>query len=177
MVLIASLSTGQAQDVISKFFSKYQNDASFTNVAISSTMFGLFAHMEVTDPEDQEVLDAISKLKGLRMLSKENAPNSQDLYKEALTLIPGSFEELLSVREKDKDMKFLVLESGGKVSEMLMVVGSHTEFMLLSIIGDIDLKQMARIGQRLDIKGLDKLQQMYKSNIAETATDNSRGRQ
>ena len=88
MVLMVSLTAANGQDVISKFFSKYQNDESFTNVNISSKMFGLFTEMDVQDPEDQEVLEAISKLKGLKILAKENARNSRELYKEALSLIP-----------------------------------------------------------------------------------------
>jgi len=58
----------QAQDnAISRFFSKYQNDESFSQVTVSSKMFGLFTNMDVEKPEDKEVLDAISKIKGLRI--------------------------------------------------------------------------------------------------------------
>ena len=99
MLLVVSFSAASAQDVISKFFTKYQNDESFTNVNISSKMFGLFTQMDAETPEDKEVLDAISKLKGLKILAKENARNSRELYKEALGLIPKNFEELMSVRD------------------------------------------------------------------------------
>ena len=42
MMLVVGLTAANAQDVISKFFTKYQNDETFTNVNISSKMFGLF---------------------------------------------------------------------------------------------------------------------------------------
>src|SRR6186713_1033947 len=113
-----------AQDAISKFFSKYQTDESFSAVTVSSKMFGLFTNMEADTPEDKEVLEAISKLKGLRILGKENTSDARRLYKEAFSLIPmKEYEELMSVRDKDKDMKFLIKESGGKISELLMVMG------------------------------------------------------
>lgn len=169
MVMMISLTAARGQDVISKFFSKYQNDETFTNVNISSKMFGLFTELEAEKPEDKEVLEAISKLKGLKILAKENARNSRELYKEALSLIPKNFEELMSVRDKDKDMKFLINENGGKISEMLMVVGGNEEFMILSIFGEIDLKQISRIGSKMNIKGLDHLDKMNKG-------DNSRER-
>ena len=176
MVLMVSLTAANGQDVISKFFSKYQNDESFTNVNISSKMFGLFTEMDVQDPEDQEVLEAISKLKGLKILAKENARNSRELYKEALSLIPKNFEELMSVRDQDKDMKFMIDENGGKISEMLMVVGGNEEFMIMSIFGEIDLKQISRIGSKMNIKGLENLQNMDKKSDKETGGDNSRER-
>src|SRR3982751_2143589 len=77
-----------AQDAISKFFNKYQDDESFTQVTVSSKMFSLFTNMEVKSPEDQEVLTAISKLKGLRILAKENTSDAKGLYKEAMGILP-----------------------------------------------------------------------------------------
>lgn len=177
VVLLASTVTiTQAQDVISKFFTKYQDDETFTNVNISSKMFGLFTQMDAEDPEDKEILEAISKLKGLKILAKENARNSRELYREALGLIPNNFEELMSVRDKDKDMKFMIQENGGKISEMLMVVGGNEEFMLLSIFGEIDLKQISRIGSKMNIKGLENLEKMDKKGN-DGGSDNSRERQ
>ena len=85
-------------------------------------MFSMFTNMEVKDKNDQDVLTAISKLKGLRVLAKEGARNSRELYKEALSLIPTKdYEELMSVRDKDKDMKFFIRESKpGVISELVM---------------------------------------------------------
>ena len=176
VVLMGTLSAVQAQDVISKFFSKYQDDETFTNVNISSKMFGLFTEMDAQTPEDKEVLEAISKLKGLKILAKENARNSRDLYREALTLIPKNFEELMSVRKEDKDMKFMIQESGGKISEMLMIVGGNEDFMIMSIFGEIDLKQISRIGSKMNIKGLENLHNMDKDKKEPTGGDNSRER-
>jgi len=154
-----------AQDAISKFFSKYQTDETFSQVTVSSKMFGLFTNMEAETAEDKEVLDAISKLKGLRILAKEDARNARALYKEAFTLIPmKEYEELMSVRDKDKDMKFLIKESGGKISELLMIMGGNEQFMVLSLFGEIDLKQVSRIGKKMDVKGLEHLDKMDKKN-------------
>ncbi len=176
LILMVTVTAVNAQDVISKFFTKYQNDETFTNVNISSKMFGLFTEMDAETPEDKAVLEAISKLKGLKILAKQNARNSRDLYKEALALIPKNFEELMSVRDKDKDMKFMIQENGGKISEMLMIVGGNEEFMILSIFGEIDLKQISRIGSKMNIKGLENLDHMDKDS-KKTPTDNSRGRE
>lgn len=180
VVLMVTINAANGQDVISKFFSKYQDDESFTNVNISSKMFGLFTKMDAENPEDKEVLDAISKLDGLKIIAKQNARNSRELYKEALSLIPKDFEELMSVRDKDKDMKFMITEKGGKISEMLMVVGGNEEFMIMSIFGEIDLKQISRIGTKMNVKGLEHLQKMDKNDKdkkdKKDSGDNSRER-
>jgi hypothetical protein len=166
IVLVIFAVQAQAQDAISKFFSKYQNDESFSNVTVSSKMFSLFTDMEVNSPEDKEVINAISKLKGLRILAKEDARNARELYKEAFTLIPAKdYEELMTVRDKDADMKFFIKDDGkGKISELLMVMGGNNDFMILSLFGEIDLKQISRLGRKMDIGGLDKLENMDKKS-------------
>jgi hypothetical protein len=162
ILLIMVISTASAQDAISKFFTKYQTDESFSQVTVSSKMFSLFTQMDAESAEDKEVIDAISKLKGLRILAKQDARNARELYKEAFTLIPvKEYEELMSVRDKDKDMKFYIKEtSKGTISELLMVMGGNTEFMVLSLFGEIDLKQVSRIGKKMDVKGLENLEKM-----------------
>jgi hypothetical protein len=98
-VLMVIVNESFSQDAISKFFSKYQTDESFSSVTVSSKMFGLFTNMDADTPEDKEVLEAISKLKGLKILAKQDTRNARELYKEAFTLIPiREYEELMSVR-------------------------------------------------------------------------------
>ena len=160
MVIITTMAHAQ-NDAITKFFNKYSTDESFTQVTVSSKMFSLFTNMEAETPEDKEVLEAISKLKGLRIIGKENDSNSRALYKEAFALVPAKeYEELMSVRDKDKDMKFMIKESGGKISELLMLMGGDNEFMVLSLFGEIDLKQISRIGKKMNVEGLEKLEKM-----------------
>jgi hypothetical protein len=162
VAMVIAMSGVFAQDAISKFFSKYHNDESFSQVTVSSKMFGLFTNIDADTPEDKEVLDAISKLKGLRILAKQDARNARELYKEAFSLIPiKEYEELMSVRDKDKDMKFLIKEgSTGKISELLMIMGGDSEFMVMSLFGEIDLKQVSRIGKKMDVKGLENLEKL-----------------
>lgn len=162
VVMIVIIQAASAQDAISKFFTKYQTDESFSSVTVSSKMFGLFTNMEADTPEDKEILEAISKLKGLKILAKEDARTARSLYKEAFVLIPiKEYEELMAVRTDDKDMKFYIKETSGKVSELLMVLGGNEQFMVMSLFGEIDLKQIARIGKKMDVKGLEHLEKMH----------------
>lgn len=165
IALLIVLNGAFGQDAISKFFSKYENDESFSQVTVSSKMFGLFTNMDAETQEDKEILDAISKLKGLRIIGKEDTRNARELYKEAFTLIPiKQYEELMSVRDKDRDMKFLIKENGGKISEMIMVLGGTTQFMVMSLYGEIDLKQVSRIGKKMNVSGLEHLHNLNKDD-------------
>ena len=165
-VMMVLSAAAQAQgDAITRFFTKYQDDPEFTQVTVSSKMFGLFTNLEVQKPEDKEILEAISKIKGLRILAKDDARNSRELYKEALSIVPKDYEELMFVRDKDEDMKFLIKEtSPGKISELLMIAASNDDFKMLSLFGDIDLKKVGKIGNKMNIDGLEKLHKMDKDD-------------
>ena len=159
MVVMLGFAAQAQEDAISRFFNKYADDESFSNVNITSRMFGLFTDLELEDKEDQEVMDAISKLKGLKILAKDDVDNGKDLYREALGLLPKKeFDELMSVRDEDKDMKFMIKEKNSKVEELVMIMGGNHEFFILTLFGEIDLKQVARISKAMDIDGLEGLE-------------------
>ncbi len=163
ILFLSTLSANAQEDAITKFFSKYQNDDSFTKINITGRMFGLFTNFETEEEEDQEMIDAISKVKGLKILAKEDIRNGQELYKEAVRLIDSSeYEELMTIREKDNDMKFLIKEKDGIIAELLMVIGSEDSFFLLSLVGDIDLKQISKLSKSMDIDGFENLQNIDK---------------
>jgi hypothetical protein len=166
MIFMSAAAFAQG-DAITKFFTKYQDDETFSQVTVSSKMFSLLMDMQVDDAEDQEVINAVSKLKGLRILGKDHARDGRALYKEALGLLPAKdYEELMSVRDDDKDMKFYIRSGAtpSKIAELVMVMGGNEDFMVLSLFGDIDLKQIGKIGSKMDIQGLDKLHNLDKNN-------------
>jgi hypothetical protein len=165
-IMVMSVAAQAQGDAITKFFNKYQDDESFTQVTVSSKMFSLFTNMEVKNAEDQEVLNAISKLKGLRILAKENTSDARGLYKEAMSILPVAekqYEELMSVRDKNKDMKFFIKEvKPGTIGELVMIAGGDDDFAMLSLFGEIDLKQISKIGSKMDIDGLNHLRKLDK---------------
>lgn len=161
VVMMLSVAAQAQNDVIAKFFNKYDGDESFSKVSISGKMFSMMANIDGNTEEEKAMIGAISKIKGLKILKKDDARNSRELYKEALSMVPaGQFEELMTVRDKDKDMKFFTKESGGKISELVMVLGGNEEFLVMSLFGEIDLKEMGKIGKSVNIDGLQNLDKM-----------------
>ena len=166
VIMMMSVMANAQSDAIVKFFSKYQNDESFSQVNISGKMFSMMANLDGNTPEEKTMISAISKIKGLKILKKDETRISRELYKEAMAMIPsGEFEELMTIRDKDKDMKFFTKESGGKISELVMVMGGNDEFLVMTLFGEIDLKEMGKIGRSVNIDGLqnlDKLKDKHK---------------
>ncbi len=161
VMMMCSIAASAQNDAIAKFFSKYQSDETFSQVTISGKMFSMMANLSGDTEEEKAMIASISKIKGLKILSKSEARNSRELYKEAISMIPtNTFEELMSIRDKDKDMKFFTKEAGGKISELVMVMGGNEEFMVLTLFGEIDLKDISKIGKSVNIDGLENLEKV-----------------
>ena len=157
-----------AQDAaINTMFDKYVDNEDFTKVTVTSKMFSLFTEMEPDDPDAKEMADAISKLKGLKILAADSITNGKKYYQEATQNIKGSnFEELMSVRDGKDDMRFMIKENGGKISELLMLVGGDKKFVALDLYGEIDLKQISKLSKSMKINGM-----QYLNNIDKKEKD------
>ena len=149
-----------AQDAaISSLFDKYADNEELTKVNISQKMFSLFTNLEPDDPETKELANAISKLKGVKILASDSIANGRKYYQEASKNIRKSqFEELMSVRDGDKDMVFLIKEEGGIINELLMLVGGDHQFVAMDLFGEIDLKQISKLSKGMNMKGMEYLE-------------------
>jgi len=153
-----SLSAFAQTDAISKYFSQYMDDESFTTVYVSQKMFGLVGGLELDDL-DPELRDMISKMKGLRILQKES--NGSALFKEAYKKIGGSgFDELMSVNGTDEDVRIYIQDAGDVIKELVLLVGSQNEFVMISLEGDMSLKQLSKLANKMDFEGLEHLKEL-----------------
>ncbi|MEO1049358.1 MAG: DUF4252 domain-containing protein [Bacteroidota bacterium] len=161
LLSVMAFSVSAQDDAISKFFQKYSDDPDFSEVNITGRMFSLLTDLEIEDEEDQAILDAISQLSGLKVLARDNTSRGKELYREAYSLVSkNKYEELMSIRDEDMDMKFLIKEEGNQIKELLMIGGGDDEFFIMSIFGIIDLKQISKISKKMNIDGLEKLEKL-----------------
>jgi hypothetical protein len=157
-LLIASVSVTAQEDAITKYFSKYIDDTTFTSVYISPKMFNMVSKVEIKDM-DPEVQQVIASMKGMRILHTEK--NAPKYYQEALKAInTNEYEVLLTARDKGENVRFMVKESGDIVQELLMIVGGDTDFALISFIGNIDLKKIGKLAEALNIDNLEYLKNL-----------------
>ena len=154
---------GQAQaDAITKYFDKYLQDERFSMIYISPKMFNLASRIELeSDDLDPDIMDIVKELKGMRILTFDGE-GSAGYYKEALGKInSNNYEELMTYRG-DENVYIAVSSNGDIVNELLLLIGSNNDFMLMSFIGNIDLKKVGKIGKLLDIDGLEHLEKIEK---------------
>lgn len=163
-----SFSANAQNDVVTKLFNDYYGDENFTKISVSSKMFELFTQIEPGDKDEDAIIEAISKLKGLKVIAADSVGNSKKLYTDAVKKISGGgYEELMEVKDAKEDMKFMIQEQNGIINELVMVVGGHKSFFIMSLYGEIDLKKIAKLSKSMNVKGMEYLKQLDDSDPKE----------
>lgn len=132
--------------VLSSFFQKYGDNQEFTYVNLTPKLFEMFATMD--SEEDEGMINLIKSFTSVQLLSADSTGKSNAYYKEVQNLIDGNmFDELAVIRDGDENVKILVKEANSKISELLVVVSGSHNFVLVDMVGNIDLKDLKKLSK------------------------------
>ena len=161
-ILIASnLAAFAQEDAIAKYFDKYLDDEKFTVVYITPKAFQMISKLDFKDSEANEVKNILQDLRGIRILTADT--DGLKYYKEAISSFNTTdYDLLMTVKSKGDNVRFWTKESGGTISELLMLVGGKDEFVMMSFIGKIDLNKISRLANQAKIKGMEHLKEVEK---------------
>ncbi|OBQ55615.1 DUF4252 domain-containing protein [Tamlana sp. s12] len=163
----------------SDIFEKYSDNTEVTYVSIKPKMFQMIAKMgiNVDDPEAEAYMDMVKSITSFKTIITANKGIAGDISKWVSSR-SNSLEELMEVKEEGTDVKFYVKEGkdSDHVKELLIFVNGvdkvlknqgvevngenrDIETVVVSLTGDIDLKQISKLTDKMNIpagKHLDK---------------------
>lgn len=150
----ASVATSWGQSTaVDRYFQDLRLDDRFTHVSVSSKMFDLFVNFEREDEVEQQVIETISKLKGLRVLVGNDIDRASSIFYDIVEKPYQDMEELMQITEAGKAFRFFIMETGGTISELTMVGFEGNQIFILSLVGDIDLKEISELSKKMNIDG------------------------
>ena len=162
-----------AQDI----FDKYEDNDQVTFVAMQPKMFQMLAKMSISvdDPEAQDFFQLVKSITSFKVITTEDAAITKNIDSWVTTRLKSStYEELMRVRDEGSNVKFYVKEGKDEdhVKELLMFVtglsnikelddidvnGRKIETVLLSLTGDIDLTQIGKLTEKMNLPGGEEL--------------------
>jgi hypothetical protein len=165
-------------------FDKFEDHPDVASVVVNQKMFSMLASIDIDmdDPEDQQMMDMVKKITGLKVFTTDNAEVSADMSATVNKYLKSSqLEELMRIKDGDQTVKFYVKEGKDEnhVKELLMFVnglkeitagqdisinGEKREFesVLLTLTGDIDLRQISKLTNSMDLPGGEQLKKAEK---------------
>lgn len=159
VVCLTLILNGQTNP-IDEMFNKYSERDGFTIVTISGKMFSMFANLDNED-KDKDANNVISRLKSIKILSVEDSLLNKDInfYKEISKKLDLSvYEDLMVVKEGPDVTKFMIRQTGNVISELLVITGGPGGNSLISIKGDLNLKNLSEISKSVGIQELKSLE-------------------
>ncbi|HEX2969278.1 MAG TPA: DUF4252 domain-containing protein [Bacteroidales bacterium] len=147
---------------IDQMFDKYSEREGFTLVTISSRMFSMIADLSGIEENADNIIHNLRSIKILAV-SDSLLNNGINFYSELMKkLDKNAYEELMVVKEGPDITKFLVKYNGERIAELLVISGGPGGNSLISIKGNLSLKNISDLSKSMDIGELDKLENVDK---------------
>lgn len=153
-------------------FDSFENEKDVTYVVFTKNMFKLLSKMDLNskDPEAQAYLKLVDNLDNIRIFTTENSAVAQKMDAAVAKYITSSkgLGELMRVKEDGQNIQFYSREGKNEnfVSELLMhlsgMVDGKPTTVIMSITGDLDLKQISKLTEELKVPGGDQLKNIDK---------------
>ena len=156
-------------------FDKYEDMEGVGSGVVNSKMFEMIASIDIDmdDPQAAATLDMIKKIKSLKFLTTGDKSISSQMAADVSKYIASSqLEELMRFKDGEQTVKFYVREgsSSNHVKELLMFVSGleeltkgqditingekrQIETVIVSVLGDIDLREISKITKSMNIPG------------------------
>lgn len=161
LLLIMSIPGNAQNKAIDDIFKKFDGKNGVTTVNISKDLMNLAAQM---DSNDVKAKGLFSQISGVKILTFEKAlPEDKVAFENMVkSLALDDYKELMVVREKDQNVKMLLKENNGKISEFLLLVTGGNEPVLISIGGNIDPKELGKLSGCMKMNGFEHLAKLNK---------------
>lgn len=181
IALTSSLSYAQGG-----LFDKYEDMKGVTSGVINQKMFSMLASIDINmdDPDDQKMLEMAKKIQNVKLLTTGDDKIAANMNADLKKYIGNSsLEELMSFKDGGKNVKFYVKEGKDEnhVKELLMFANGikamtkdqnitingekrEIETVIVSIVGDIDLREISKITSKMNVPGGEHIEKVGKKN-------------
>ncbi|MAB47981.1 MAG: hypothetical protein CMC05_05055 [Flavobacteriaceae bacterium] len=179
LIVIVALIIAPMLSGAQSIFDKYEDMKEVTSIVVTQKAFRMLAtiDLDVDDPEAKEFMEMVKKITGLKVFTTGDEKISADMKSTVAKYLKSSaLEELMRIKDGEQTVKFYVKEGKDEnhVKELLMFVSGlkeitegqdieingkkrEIETVLLTLTGDIDLRQVSKITNQMDIPGGDQL--------------------
>jgi len=165
VILVTAPIFGYAQSQ----FDKFEDIEGVTSVIVTQKAFSLMS--TIGAESDDEYMNLIKNITSLRVFVTENSKVAIEMKAEAEKYLKkANLEELMRINDEGSNVKIYIKEGSSEdyVKELFMFVtetnmnkNDATETVIISLLGNIDLKQIAKLTEKMNLPGgehLDKAQ-------------------
>lgn len=162
MVMSGWIASAQSQ------FDKFEDIDGVTSVVVTQKAFSLMS--KIGAESDDEYMQMIKNINSLKVFATESAEVAKQMESAAKSYLKSAnLEELMRVKDGESNVTIYVKEGKSEdfVKELFMFVkdgeSSSKESVIISLTGDIDLNQIAKLTEKMDLPGGEHLEKANKN--------------
>ena len=152
-----------SQEVANSFLEQFNNDDNLEIVSIGEKMFQMMAE---ASSGNEEFNSAIKGLEKLVVISSTDSTLNNEYYNSAFAILTkkkSGFETLISSKEGQEELVIMSKESKGIIRELVLLQkDKRNNFSLISLFGEIDLKNLVKYSKNINLSGLQILDSISK---------------
>lgn len=174
LVIIMIIAILPSLSIAQNGFDKYENMKDVSSMVITSKMFKLLSKIdfESSDAETQQYINLVENIENIKVFATENTEVGKKMKQDVDAYLKKStLDELMRVNSEGKNIKFYSKPGKNEdyVSELFMFLDGMDEdggpkTVVLTITGNIDLKQVSKLADDLNIPGGKELKKVEKRN-------------
>lgn len=166
VLFLATALTANAQN-----FDEVGNLSHVSETRVTGAMFKMISGFETTDPEFAELMKTVNNLKDLRIYATDDrvSASKMKLFADGF-IAKNKMDLLMSVKEDGQKFTFHVRkgDSETKIKDLVMFIdgadAQNTDAVFLVISGDLDLNQIAKITQQMNMPGQKQIKEATQKN-------------
>ncbi|WP_378188326.1 DUF4252 domain-containing protein [Aquimarina sp. W85] len=168
IVMISSVAVAQSN------FDKYENMKEVSSMVMTSKMFKLLSKIdfESSDQETQQYINLVENINNIKVFATDNETIGKKMKTDVTAYLKtATLDELMRVNSEGKNIKFYSKPGKNEnyVSELFMFLEGGKEkdgtgTVILTITGNIDLRQVSKLADDLNIPGGKELKNVEKKN-------------
>lgn len=147
VALIGTLTVASAQKSIDYLFDKYSGKEGFVTVTLSGNLLKLASVCDDNDDNDDD-RSLPANITEIRVLAQNNEEmRVENFYELAMRSIKvGDYEEFMSVKKTNQDVKMYVRAEGNRFREFLLIAGGDDN-AIIQIKGDMTFKEAKKFSE------------------------------
>lgn len=150
-ILLLATSVFAQQENLNSFMDKHKRDQGFTFAYLSKDLFEVATKSPIEAKDWAKLHNVVKNVGSLSILAADSIADGQALYREARDLVPtDEFDELLSVRDGKDNVRVWAKEAEAVVTDLVLLVGSADEFVLVCFTGQLELGNIVELAQLFD---------------------------
>jgi hypothetical protein len=155
LLLMITIPSRAQNKYIDDIFNKFEGREGVTTLNLSKDVLNLITHLDSGSTKERNMMAQISGVKiiGFEMASSDDKAAFAQMVKG---MPVNDYKPLMIVKDKDANVQILLKESGGHVTEFLLLV-TGDESTLVSISGNIERKELEKLSGMVKTGGLQHL--------------------